>query len=189
MRRLSHPSRLSSASSFRSTRAAAGVTGFFNISLPGQTPFCWSFFLLAIFHSVVYSLLVSESPAQAFLVREQANFTGLASISVQSQQELTTFQTILSVAVLYATLAYSQRTRESEVLAAQKDRVLHSTTQPPSLASLAGSASGTHFLGVFAFLPAISGASKSGSAEAPAAAPTKEEADSSSNTRVQTVTS
>jgi hypothetical protein len=163
MRRLSHPAR-SSASSVRTTRAAAGDSDF----LPRDTPFCWSFFLLAIFHSVIYSLLVCESPAQAFLVREQANFTGLASICVQSQQQLATFQTILSVALLYTTLAYSQRTQEAEAQQAAKDIVLHSTTQPPSLASLAGSVSGTHFLGVFAFLPTIGG-SGGGASEGAAA--------------------
>lgn len=160
MRRLSHPDRLS-ATSFRSARAAAGVD-----FLPRETPFCWSFFLLAITHSLIYSLLVCESPAQAFLVRDQANFTGLASICVQSQQQIATFQTILSASLLYITLAYSQRTQEAEAQAAQKDRALHSTTQPPSLASLAGSVSGTHFLGVFSFLPSIAGAGKAASGSA-----------------------
>lgn len=159
MRQLPHPSRLLAS---RKPQAAAG----------DSIPFSYSFFFLAIFHAIVYSLLASEAPAQAFLVREQANFTGLATLSVQSQQQFAALETILSVAILYTTLAYSQRTRETEAQQAIKDISLHSATQPPSLASLAGSVSGTHFLGVFAFLPSVgSGKPAAAAAEAPANAP------------------
>lgn len=124
---------------------------------PRGTPFSLSFFLLAVLHAVVYSLLVCESPAQAFLVREQANFEGFASIAVQTQQQLLVHAAIAAGAILYCTLAYTQRTQEAEAQQAQRATALHSVTQPPSLASLAGSVSGTHFLGVFAFLPASVG--------------------------------
>lgn len=123
--------------------------------LPAGVPFSWTFFCLAILHSLIYSLLVCESPAQAFLLREQANFTGLASICVETQAQISTFAHLSGSALLYDHLAHTQRTQEAEAREAQLDSVLHGTTQPPSLQSLAGSVSGTHFLGVFAFLPAV----------------------------------
>lgn len=122
-------------------------------STRSQVPFSLSFFLLAVLHAVVYSLLVCESPAQAFLVREQANFEGFASLnSAHLQSELISAALAGSI-VLYATLAYTQRAKEAEAEQAARTTALDSHTQPPSLASLAGSVSGTHFLGVFAFIP------------------------------------
>jgi len=112
-----------------------------------------SFCLLAIFHTLVYALLVGESPAQAFLVREQTNLTGLASIVVEAQQQLIVSAAIAGAAILYTTLAYTQRSLEAEAQQSARDSLLASRTQPPSLSSLAGSVSGTHYLGVFAFLP------------------------------------
>ena len=133
--------------------------------LPRGTPFSLSFFLLALLHSVVYSLLVTECPAQAFLVREQANFEGFASISVQTTQQSLTEAALAGATLIYISLA-RQRTQKAEDSAARAN-TLDSLTQPPSLSSLAGSVSGTHVLGVFAFLPSGVGAAK-GSAKAAA---------------------
>jgi hypothetical protein len=130
-------------------------------------PFSLSFFLLAVLHFVVYSLLVCEAPAQAFLVREQANFEGLSVLCVQSQAQLLLQQALAGATVLYTALAIQQRTLEAKAEEAARASASDSPTQPPSLTSAAsGSGSGSHFLGLFAFQPRVSGSNKAGAADA-----------------------
>jgi hypothetical protein len=138
---------LQGSRSVGSASAAAGATS------SGSRPFSLSFFLLAVLHFVVYSLLVCEAPAQAFLVREQANFEGFSVLCVHSQTQSLIHQALAGASVLYTALAIQQRTLEAKAEEAARASASESTTQPPSLASAAASGSGSHFLGLFAFQP------------------------------------
>jgi len=114
----------------------------------GSTPFSVSFFLLALLHFCVYTLLVCESPAQTFLVREQANFEGFSVLTVHAQAQLLLHQSLAVAASLYAALALAQRASETQAHKDLRKDQLHEVTQPPSL-----NASATDFLGLFAFQP------------------------------------
>jgi len=116
--------------------------------VPHGTPFSLSFFLLALLHFCVYSLLVCESPAQSFLVREQANFEGFSVLTVHAQAQLLIEQALTLAAQLYTQLAQQQRTVEAAAQQAHRADQPDSVTQPPSL-----TVSATHFLGLRAFLP------------------------------------
>jgi len=134
-------------------------------------PFSWSFFLLAVFHSVVYSLLVCESPAQAFLLREQANFTGFASICVESQQQLTALKQLAAGAVggaaIHAALELSsQRTQQAEAQqAARAALAAHTSGSNTPLAAWVGGRSVSHLTHTFLF-----GSDKGNSNKKPSAA-------------------